>query len=128
MNKAKQYIFLLILCTILTACRIDANSILEPEEVLVVSIHNLTGTTVTKKEIRKGDETYNRLKKWMVDNEKGWDSSLVTFVPSVEVRGKNFNLNFHQTRAILNFQSPDGKNHQYVKDIKESEFQFLLQK
>lgn len=128
MNKAKQYILLLTLCVILTACRIDANSILEPEEVLIVSIHNLTGTTITKKEIRKGDETYNWLKKWMEDNEKGWESSLVTFAPSVEVRGEKFNLNFHPTRAILNFKRPDGKYHQYVKDIREVEFQYLLQK
>jgi len=128
MNNTKRYILLLVLCAFLTSCRIDANLILESKEMLLVSNYKSSGTTITKKEIRKGDATYSRFKKWLEENEKGWESSPVTFVPAVEVRGKKLVINFHPTRAILNFQSPDGKYHQYVKDIKESEFQYLLQR
>lgn len=126
MKKAKQYIFLLILSTVITACRIDANQLLQSEDVLTIQINKSSGASITSKEIRKGDEKFASFKKWMEENEKGWEPSPVTFVPAVEVRGKKFVVNFHPRRAILNFQSPDGKYHQYVKEIKESDFQYLL--
>jgi hypothetical protein len=127
MNKTMRYILLLTLCTILAACRIDANSILESDESLIVSIHKSSGTTITKKEIKKGDKSYTQLIKWIADNEKGWKPSPATYIPAIEVRGKKFVLNFLRTTAIINFQSPDGNYHQYFKSITEAEYQFLLQ-
>jgi len=127
MNKTKRFFLLLLLCTFLAACRIDANSILESEETLTIFIYS-HGTLTTEKKIKKRDDSYNRLKTWMKENEKGWETSLVTFAPNVLVRGKKFNINFQPHSAIINFQSPDGQYHQYVKDIKETEFQYLLQK
>lgn len=121
-----RYIPLLVLCFVLAACKIDPNWLLQSEEVLTIESHQPDGRNKEKKEIRKGDETYSRFKKWMEENEKGWEPSPVTFVPNVEVRGKKFVINFHPRRAILNFQSPDGKRHQYVKDVAEADFQYLL--
>lgn len=112
----------------LTACKIDAKLLLDSEETLTIETHQTNGISNKKREIRKGEETYSRFRKWLEENEKGWEPSLVTFVPSVEVRGKKFVINFHPQRAILNFQSPDGKYHQYVKDITEADFQYLVQR
>lgn len=110
----------------LSACKIDAKLLLDSEGSLTIETHQANGISNTKREIRKGDETYAKFKRWLEENEKGWEPSPVTFVPSVEVRGKKFVMNFHPSRAILNFQSPDGKYHQYVKETKESDFQYLL--
>ena len=128
MKKANRLIVILMLSVFLAACRIDVNQLIQSEEVLTIQVYKSSGTGITTKEIRKGDETFTRFKKWLEENEKGWEPSPVTFVPSVEVRGKKFVLNFHPRRAILNFQSPDGKYHQYVKDIAEADFQYLLSK
>lgn len=117
-----------MLSAFLAACRIDANQLLQSEEILTIQVYTSSGKGITTKEIRKGDETFTRFKKWLEENEKGWEPSPVTFVPSVEVRGKKFVINFHPRRAILNFQSLDGKYHQYVKDIAEADFQYLLTK
>jgi hypothetical protein len=115
-----------MLCAMLAACKIDAKLLLDSEDTLTIETHQTNGTSNTKREIRKGDETYSRFKKWVEENEKGWEPSPVTFVPAIEVRGKKFAMNFHPTRAILNFQSTDGKYHQYVKEVKESDFKYLL--
>jgi len=121
-----RYIPLLILFAILAACKVDPGWLLQSEEILTIEIHRTDGRNKEKKEIRKGDETYSRFKAWIEKNEKGWEPSPVTFMPDVEVRGKKFVVNFHPRRAILNFQSPDGNWHQYVKDITEADFQYLL--
>lgn len=126
MKNLARYVAILILSTFLAACRIDSKWLLESQETLTIEIHETNGKSKGKREIRKGEEAYSRLKKWMEENEKGWEPSPVTFVPAVEVRGKKFTLNFHNRRAILNFQSPDGQWHQYVKDITEADFQYLL--
>jgi len=128
MKKANRLIFILMLSAFLAACRIDANQLLQSEEVLTIQVYNSSGTRITKTEIRKGNETFTRFQKWLEENEKGWEPSPVTFVPSVEVRGKKFVFSFHPRRAILNFQGSDGKYHQYVKDIAASDFQYLLSK
>lgn len=126
MKNLTRYVAILILATILVACRIDSKWLLESQETLTIETHESNGKSKGKKEIRKDEEAYSQLKRWMEENEKGWEPSPVTFVPDVEVRGKKFTLNFHPRRAILNFQSPDGQWHQYVKDIKEADFQNLL--
>ncbi len=126
MNNLTRYIFILILTTILAACKIDSKWLLESQEPLTIETHETNGKSKGKKEIRKGEETYSQLKRWMEENEKGWERSPVTFVPDVQVRGKKFTLNFHPRRAILNFQSQDGQWQQYVKDITEADFQYLL--
>jgi len=126
MKNLSRYIVAIILTTILAACKIDPKWLLESQETLTIETHESNGKSKAKKEIRKDEETYSQLKRWMEENEKGWEPSPVTFVPDVEVRGKRFTLNFHPRRAILNFQSQDGKWHQYVKDITEADFQYLL--
>jgi hypothetical protein len=128
MKNLTRYIAILILLTVLAACKIDSKQLLDSQETLTIETHELNGISKGNKEIRKGEETYSRLKKWLEENEKGWEPSLVTFVPSIVVRGKKFNLNFHSRRAILNFQSQDGQWHQYVKGITEADFQYLLPK
>ena len=126
MKNLTRYVAILILFAILAACKIDSKWLLESQETLTIEIHELNGKNKGKKEIRKGEEAYSQLKRWMEENEKGWEPSLVTFVPAIEIRGKKFFLNFHPRRAILNFQSPDGQWHQYVKEIAEADFQYLM--
>ncbi len=126
MKIIKRTFYLLMLCAMLAACKIDAKLLLDSEETLTIETHQTNGTSDSKREIRKGEETYSRFRKWVEENEKGWEPSPVTFVPAIEVRGKKFVMNFHPTRAILNFQSPDGKYHQYVKEVKEADFKYLL--
>lgn len=128
MKNPMRYIPLLFLCSILAACKVDTNWLLQSEELLTIQTHEIHGRSRGKKEIRKGDETYSRFKRWMEENERGWKPSPVTYVPDVEVRGKKFVINFLPGGAILNFQSPDGNWHQYVKDIAEADFQYLLSK
>jgi len=126
MKIIKRFFYLLVFCAILAACKIDAKLLLDSEETLTIETHQTNGTSNTKRELRKGEETYSRFRKWLEENEKGWEPSPVTFVPAIEVRGKKFVMNFHPTRAIINFQSPDGKCHQYVKEVKETDFKYLL--
>jgi hypothetical protein len=125
MTKTCRLGLILIICTVLAACRIDANSILQPNENLTVQIYN-RGATLTKKTITKNDKAYVQFVRWLKDNETGWSIAPATYAPSVEVRGKKFAINFHPTLAILNFQSPDGNYRQYSKEIKETDFQYLI--
>jgi len=124
MKKLALIISAIIICSTLVACRIDATALLSSEDNLALYIHS-GGTSVTKREIVKNSETYNELRDWLTKNEKGWSSSPATYVPSIEVRGKKFTLNFLQGSVILNFQDANGRYHQYVKDVKLEEYQFL---
>lgn len=123
--RLKSLSVLLLLCTIITACRIDSDAIIAPDEKLTVLIYK-TGE-IARKEIASKDYAYVQFIKWVKENDKGWSPSPVTFAPSVEIRGKKFVINFHPTRAILNFQGSDGSYHQYVKDIKEADFRYLIE-
>ena len=127
MKNAKIYICFLSFCLILTGCRIDATWLLETEETLMIETYQSNGKSPAI-EIRKGDEKFSQLKRWLEQNEKGWNPSPATYMPGTEVRGKKFVLNFLHSVAVLNFKSPDGKYNQYVKGIKEAEYQFLLRK
>src|SRR4051812_25148477 len=91
----KRIFYPLMLCAMLTACKIDARLLVDSEETLTIETHQTNGTSITKRQIRKGDETYSLFRKWMKENEKGWEPSPATFVPATEVRGKKFAINFH---------------------------------
>ena len=117
-------VYALIICASLIGCRIDATALLSSEDKLFLNIHSAT-TSVTK-EITTDSQTYIELRNWLIKNEDGWSSSPATYVPSVEVRGKRFTLNFLSNIAVLNFQAENGKYHQYVKDITPEEYHFLM--
>ncbi len=124
MKKLSLIISTIIICATLVACRIDATALLSSEDNLTLYIHT-GGTSVTKIDIAKDSQMYNELRDWIVKNEKGWSTSPATYVPSIEVRGRKFTLNFLHESVILNFQDANGNYHQYVKDIKPEEYQFL---
>jgi hypothetical protein len=124
MRKIILTVFVLIICASLTACRIDATALLNAEDGLTLYIHS-TGATVIKKNIPKGSQLYNDFREWFIKNEKGWSSSPVTYIPSIEVRGTKFSINFLHGSAIVNFHDTNGSYHQYVKVVKPEEYQFL---
>ena len=128
MNKTTSYILLLILLTILTACRIDAKWLLESEESLLVQTYQPGRGKAPAIEITKNEEKFAQTRRWLEQNGKGWNPSPATYIPGTEVRGKRFVLNFLHNLAVLNFQDPDGKYHQYVKGIKETDYQYLPQR
>ncbi len=117
-------ICVLIICAALLGCRVDATALLSSEDKLFLNIHNATKSVI--KEITTDSQTYVELRNWLVKNEAGWSTSPASYVPSVEVRGKRFTINFLNKIAVLNFQDENGKYHQYVKDITPEEYQFLI--
>lgn len=124
MREINLTIFVLIICATLTACRIDATALLNSEDSLTLYIHS-TGPTVIKTDIPKGSQLSNNFREWFIKNERGWSPSPVTYIPSIEIRGTKFSINFLHSSAIINFQDADGSYHQYVKDVKPEEYEFL---
>ena len=125
MKNLPLIISMFIICTTLVSCRIDPKALLGSEDTLTLFIH-AGGASATKKEITKDSQTYNELRNWFFKNRNGWSTSSATYMPSIEVRGKKFTLNFLHESVILNFQDANGSSHQYVKDVKPEEYQFLL--
>lgn len=124
MRKVIITVSILLICAALTACRIDATAILNAEDSLILYVHS-TGSAAIKTDIPKDSQRYSDFREWFLKNEKGWSPSPVTYVPSIEVRGKKFSINFLHGSAIINFQDTNGSYHQYVKDVKPQEYQFL---
>lgn len=124
MRKLILTVSTLLICAALTACRIDATAILNAEDGLTLYIHS-RNTRAIQADLPKGSQLYNEFREWLLKNEEGWSTSPVTYIPSIEVRGKKFSINFLGNSAILNFQDSKGSYHQYVKDVKPEEYQFL---
>lgn len=126
MRKITLSASLLFICAVLIACRIDATAILRSEESLTLHVHSVESVITT--DIPKGSQLYNEFRDWLIKNEEGWTTSPASYVPAIEIKGKKFSINFLGTSAILNFQDSNGSYHQYVKDAKPEEYQFLKKK
>lgn len=124
MRKAHLTISILLICMVLTACRIDTTAILDVEDGLTLYAHPTVGSVV-KTDMPKGSQLYIDFRAWFIKNKKDWSTSYVTYVPSIEVRGKKFSINFLGSSAIINFQDTQGSYHQYVKQINPEEYYFL---
>ena len=42
---------------------------------------------------------------WLDANQDGWESSLVSFAPGVQLNGEGFSINFHRESAIVNYEA-----------------------
>jgi len=128
MNIILKILTIIILISLITACRIDAVDILQQETRLTLLQYNDTvpPSPVVKMEILKGSEKYYRLLTWLEKNNDGWQPSYVTYAPYIVVSGEKFNLNFQGSRAIINYEVSAGKWRQYLKNIEENDFFFLI--
>jgi hypothetical protein len=125
MQKIKfQTIGLLIfIACLLAACDIKADLILRNEDILILEIQSEKG--IQKKEIKRGSGTFTQFADWLKHNEKGWESTPASYLPSVVLSGRNFSINFLKNMAILNYKDSEGKQHQVYKTIKPEDYNFL---
>jgi len=126
--KIIRQIFIVLIILGLTACKIDSNAIMQQEDHLSLSRHFYNPSKpAIETEITKESAKYRELLKWFEKNQNDWTPSVVTYAPNVMVTGQKFNINFTKGGAILNFEVRKGKWRQYVRDVKEEEYQFLVE-
>ena len=71
--------------------------------------------------ISQDSEQYKTLSAWLRTHQDGWQSSVVSYVPSVVVAGNGFNLNFLHSSAILNHEGS-----QFTHPVSPSDYAFLV--
>ena len=71
--------------------------------------------------ISEDSAQYKALSSWLSEHQGGWQSSLASYVPSVVVTGKGFNLNFINSAAVLNYAG-----NQFTHQVSPSDYAFLV--
>jgi hypothetical protein len=111
---------LVLLAISLSACSGDLEEAFRNTDEFIVQIHH-SGKNVKEYKIKRGTEKFIQFKKWTQENEWGWSLTPATYLPGVVVRGGDYVFNFIGDAVILN--NADG---QYSKDIRKSEYEYLL--
>jgi hypothetical protein len=91
-----------------------------PDSPLNLS-RTVSGAMVKRCSIKPDSEQYKALSAWLVGHQNGWQGSVVTYVPSVVLTGKGFNLNLLPSLAVLNYA---GK--QLTHQVLIGDFAFLV--
>ena len=80
----------------------------------------VNGAPIKHCAISRDSEQYKALSAWLGAHQDGWQTSVVTYVPSVVVTGEGFNLNFLHSSAILNYAGA-----QFTHQVSPSDYAFL---
>ena len=81
----------------------------------------VNGAAVKRCTIRQDSRQHKALSTWLGEHKNGWQGSVATYVPNVVVAGKDFNLNFLPSIAVLNYD-----DHQFTHQVSPSDFAFLV--
>jgi hypothetical protein len=72
--------------------------------------------------IHKDSKLFNWLSSWLESHQDAWSSSPASYVPGYLVRGDDFHLNFNEGFAVLNYEDPKGKYHQFVRKLDSEDY------
>jgi len=115
-----KVLVLLVACAVaLSGCTRSINFTL-PNGPLSLSF-TVNGAPTKQCAISQDSEQYKALSAWLRTHQHGWQSSVVTYVPSVVVTGDGFNLNFLHSAAVLNHASS-----QFTHQVSPSDYAFLV--
>ena len=102
-------------------CKREVHFQLPQNETLKLLVYS-SGKPIKERELAPLSKEHQLLASWLAANREGWSPTVVTFVPSVYVTGKDFSINFLKTSAIINFREG-----QYIKDVNPKDYGFLLE-
>jgi hypothetical protein len=125
-------ILLIISLLFLTACKEDINplDVFKNENDLKLTIYT-SGDYVTDiqnaKIINRDSEVISNLKSWLINNSKGWKSTVASWAtPDISLTGKDFRLLVFKDFVVIGFTNEKGKPRQCFKSISKSELDFLI--
>lgn len=75
------------------------------------------GKVVSETLIRKGEEQFSNLEKWLLNNSTGWQASHVNYVPEYIIRGTNFSIRKNGRLYIVIYDKGAGNFVQLEKEI-----------
>ncbi|MBD8872230.1 hypothetical protein [Rhodanobacter sp. DHB23] len=81
----------------------------------------VNGASTKRCAINQDSEQYKTLSTWLMTHQDGWQSSIVTYVPSLVVTGDGFNLNFLHSVAVLNYAGS-----QFTQQVSPSDYAYLV--
>ena len=85
----------------LAACSQSLDFKLPANNPLELAIYQ-RGSLVKTCTIAPSSSQFDQLQALLTSNQEDWESSLVTFAPSVLVTGRDFSINFLQDTIVLN--------------------------
>jgi hypothetical protein len=110
---------LLLSIVTLASCAKPLDLSLPTDKPLELHIYS-QGSPVQMCTIAPNSPQFQQLDALLAANNEGWDTTLVTFVPSVLVTGDGFSINFLQGYAVVNYA-----DQQLKRPMPASEYAFL---
>lgn len=129
--KPLKYLQGMLTFLMMVSCshNLDLSEVFKQETYLKLSIYSnnkIIPEIISQDSICNNSEKWGKLLNWLSENSMGWRSSIASYSnPDLSLIGKNFRLLIYKNGVVIGFTNQLGEEEQMVKDINESEFNFL---
>ena len=133
MKRKINLIFIIVLFSVISSCseEIQLNDYIntsEPFTLITNSINSETSLTESiSQKINVDSEKYLKIIKWIEGNKKGWRQTPMSYLGVFYIKQGDFKLLLLKKAVVINFKDIKGNHNQFVKEIEEKEFDFLLE-
>ncbi len=103
MSNQFQWLMLIFLLATLSGCDRPIEFEMPLSEDIELEVRH-EGKMPSRCTLEAESSSITRIADWLQDNQGGWERSVVSFVPGVMIRGRDFTLNFLGDGVILNFE------------------------
>ena len=135
MRQKAAFISSLLFITLMISCQTDleVDTLVDQKSDFTLRIRTTDPDTGLSSDsldmIEVHSEKWNKLMKFIKNNQEGWHASYASYVGDLYIHQKDFNLihTIGEEGVVINFIDQNGKSRQYSKTIESGELEFLRQ-